>query len=169
MGPSPLRYVEASVRKSVHDFLTAERKTSNGPDLLDRLLCHVDDVELQINVVQTYHIPGTSPPRYTDDEGIWQAWPIRLPSKRGARDYRIDWPLATFATRIGSTGYDPLNRRSLWYGFDWDIRDEHESTGVTAEKLAEVRDKLCSLDYVELATARTVADSTPTYLLLAVP
>lgn len=64
---------------------------------------------------------------FSDDKFTWK--PFRIPWKARDKpeyiDYDMKWPLDKYAEGIGCTGWDFINKRSLWVGFDFDSITTH--------------------------------------------
>jgi len=138
------------VSEAIYKFLQA-RKTPANQDLIDRWSI---DYETQVNVA-----PGNGEPvagkRSTWSDGIdsWHA--IRCPKNAATdpsfHDYNLSFPLDLHVEGIGMTGWRWRDRRSLWFGFDYDSITVHaKGIGVTDEELEKVKTAACALPYVEV-------------------
>jgi Family of unknown function (DUF5906) len=144
-----------TVVQSIGLFLTAKLATHNCPDLLRRYLDVVERMETQVKVSagSGWAVDGKTS-TYTDGLDDW--WNIRIPKKADSepywREYTLSWPLDLHAEGIGSTGWDYVNRRSMWVGFDFDeLTDHSKGTGaITAAELDRVKEAACALPYVEV-------------------
>lgn len=142
------------VTASIAAFLKSERDKHNGQDLLDFYLDH-PGLETQVNVAagdEGRPVPGQ---RSTFTDGLNEWWNIRIPKHADSdpefKDYELKYPLELHADSIGSTGWDWRARLSLYVGFDFDAIAGHAAgVGVTAEKLAEVKQAACNLPYVQV-------------------
>lgn len=66
-------------------------------------------------------------------------------------DRELRFPLDMHIEAIGMTGWDWKNKRSLWWGYDFDSITGHAAgVGITDEALEEVRAKASLLPYVEV-------------------
>lgn len=77
--------------------------------------------------------------------------PKKADSEPEFHDYNLDWPLDNHAEGIGSTGWDWVDRRSRWVGFDFDSISGHaRGVGIDDEALEIVKQKATSLPYIEV-------------------
>lgn len=142
------------VLKAIENYIRGQLPKHNGPDLLKRVLKHVHDLELQVNVAAGNGFPvNGKKSTYTDGLDEW--WNIRVPKKANDvpefKDYDLQWPFDEHVDLIGCTGWDWRNRRSLWVGFDFDAITGHAAgIGVSADALEAVKQAACALDYVEV-------------------
>lgn len=139
------------VRSAIEMFLNAKKLAHNGPDLLERW---TPNMETQVNVAAG---EGEAVPdkRSTFTDGINEWWSIRVPKKANSqpefRDYPLSWPLELHAEAIGSTGWDWVERRSKWVGFDFDAITGHAAgVGIGDQELRQVRAAAQALPYVEV-------------------
>ncbi len=142
-----------TVSESLHMFLTGQKNSRNS-DLLDRVLKHGTDLEIQINVSAKGGelVDGTTS-TYTDGINRWHS--SRIPkdsfSEPHWKDYTLRFPLDKYVDSIGSTGWLWARRESLWCAFDFDSLTGHaEGVGITDRELARVRDTVSAVDYVEV-------------------
>lgn len=140
-----------TVLESLQSFLAFQANAGVAPDLLGRWnTC----METQVNVSSAGGEQVDDRPNcWTNGTDTW--WPIRVPKQADSepvfKDYRLDWPLDLYASEIGCTGYDWVNRRSRWVGFDFDAITGHAAgVGISDDELAAVRDKACALPWVEV-------------------
>lgn len=141
------------VTESLTMFMTAKKRSHNGPDLVDRFLAHGCNMEVQVNVApgEGEPVPGKRS-TYTDGVNEWVSFriPRNADSTPEFRDWNIKFPLDLHAEAIGSTGWDWKARRSRWVGFDFDAITGHAAgIGVADEQLDKVRAAAERLDYVE--------------------
>lgn len=145
---------QKTVTEGIVAFLKARREEHPGKDLLDRVLEHGCNLEIQINVAA-----GDSEPvagkRATWDTGTYQYWNLRIPhnafDEPEFKDYKLSWPLELHAEGIGSTGWHWKKQVSLWAGFDFDAITGHaKGVGITKEDLAEVQRAAENLPYTEV-------------------
>lgn len=146
------------VTHSIELFLKAKlaQGTHNGPDLLECFLDSVDRMEVQINVAagKGWMVETKRGKVYTDGLDEWA--PIRIPKKANtdapqANNFDLRWPLDEHAEGIGCTGWDWVNRKSLWVGFDFDAITGHaKGVGVDDAALEQVKAAACALPYVQV-------------------
>lgn len=162
----------SSAIDSVNNFLRYYRNNGhNAPDLLDRFLEHGRNMETQVNVLAIGEKVEGKRSTYTDGEYTW--WNYRIPWKADSepefRDYELGWPLETYAAGIGSTGWDWVERRSRWVGFDFDAIVGHaKGVGIGQAELLEVREAASALPYVEVRKS-TSGSGLHLYVLLDEP
>ena len=139
---------------AIHDYLLSQRDEGNK-DLIDRILKHGTNLELQINAS-----PDGGEPihgrrnAYTD--GIDKWFSFRIP--KGAftddanwSDMPMTYDLPKHVDSIGSTGWLWSERKSLWAGYDFDTIVGHaDGVGIADTELERVREAACKLDYVEV-------------------
>jgi hypothetical protein len=140
-----------TVTESIQDFLRSQREHHPGPDLLDRW---GPNLETQINVAADDGEPVPDR-RNTWTNGVNKWWNIRIPKNAKSdpdfQDYELRWSLAKHAEGVGSTGWDWMNRRSVYAGFDFDAITGHAAgVGLSPEQLEEVRQAAMALPYVEV-------------------
>ena len=139
-----------TVCQSVRNFLTAQKATHNGPDLLERYLA-LDGMETQINVRQGDGEPVDGKSNtYSDGVRSWK--PIRIPwhadSDPEWNDYFLSWPLHEYVDAIGATGWNYKTRTSHFCAFDFDGLTH--GAGLNEHQLAEVRQAAFDLPYTEV-------------------
>jgi len=142
------------ITKAIVDFLKARRADHPGQDLLDRYLEHGTDMETQLNVAAGNGEPVHGK-RATWTDGINEWWNLRIPKgsydEPNFQDYKLSWPLELHADGIGSTGWNWKERKSLWFGFDFDAITGHaKGVGIDDDALAEVQHQAEALPYVEV-------------------
>lgn len=142
------------VTQAISSFLTAKKRTHNGPDLLERYLQYGPFMETQVNVAAGDGEPVDGK-RSTYSDGLDTWWNIRIPKRADSdpefKDYKLEWPLDTHAEAIGSTGWDWSARRSRWFGYDFDSITGHAAgVGIGDEELERVREAACALPWVEV-------------------
>jgi hypothetical protein len=65
-------------------------------------------------------------------------------------DTELRFDLGAHVEGIGMTGWDWLNKQSLWVGFDFDSITNHEKTGLSNEELNKIRDIMYNIPYVTI-------------------
>ena len=138
------------VSEALCNFLHA-RKTPTNADLIDRWSI---DMETQVNVAAGNGEPVAGK-RSTWSDGIDEWFNIRIPKNAATNptfnDYNLPFPLDLHTDGIGMTGWRWSDRRSLWFGYDFDVIAGHATgIGVTAEELEKVKEAACALPYVEV-------------------
>jgi len=138
------------VSEALYNFLHA-RKTSANEDLIDRWSI---DMECQVNVAPANGEPVAGKrSTWSDGSTVW--YNLRIPKNAATdptwTDYNINYPFDLYAEGIGCTGWNWKNRRSLWFGFDFDSITSHaKGIGISDEGLAKVREAACALPYVQV-------------------
>jgi len=140
--------------KAIAAYLGTTRYDGNA-DLIDRVISHGTNLELQINVSPKGGEPVHGK-RNTYTDGIDQWFSFRIP--KGAytdephwRDFTLRYNLLDKVDSIGSTGWDWKNKRSLWVGFDFDTIAGHAAgVGIDERELDTIRQAACGLDYLEV-------------------
>jgi hypothetical protein len=135
------------VSEALYSFLQA-RKTPANADLADR--CSID-MEVQVNVTPADGEPvAGKKATWTNGSDTWHA--IRIPKNAATRpaweDHRIGYPFDLYAEGIGMTGWRWRDRRSLWFGYDFDALTHAQ--GLSDEQLEKVKQAACALPYVEV-------------------
>ena len=139
-----------TVTEALRGFLASK---ASDNDLVRKVLEHFPALEVQVNVSAEGGEPVEGRRNtYTDGREEW--WNIRVPKNANTEptwaDYPIGWNIARHVEGIGSTGWDWVNRRSLWVGFDFDSITSHASgSGVTESDLLRIRREAENLPYVE--------------------
>jgi hypothetical protein len=143
------------VTEAITRFLQARLATHPGRDLVERFLTlgGASTLEVQVNVAASNGEPVEGK-RTTWTDGVNSWWNIRVPKNANAEpewdDYELRYPLEEHAEGIGSTGWDWVNARSRWLGFDFDAITGHaKGIGVSDAQLAEVCEAAKALPYVE--------------------
>jgi hypothetical protein len=130
-------------------------KNNTHPDLA---ALYSPEMEVQVNAAQdggirvtneyqgrTWH--GWSDP--SDPTGIWKSY--RIPYKaKTAPEYnpkRQSWALEAHTEAIGLTGWNWVQRTSLWVGYDFDSIANHQN-GLTAEELDEIKSRAMAIPWV---------------------
>lgn len=160
-----------TVLSALTKFLAAKRDAGIAPDLLARWTPEMETQVLVGGGSAGRPVDGRSG-CYTDGKNKW--WNIRVPKNADSdpqwRDYQLDWPLDLYAEAIGSTGWDYASRASRWVGFDFDSLVGHaKGVGVDDDQLAQVRERACSIPYVEVRRSTGGAGLHLYVLLDAVP
>jgi len=139
-----------TVSEALFNFLNA-RKTPANQDLVERWSAAM---ETQVNVA-----PGKGEPvagkRSTWSDGSMEWHNIRCPKNAATdptfTDYELRFPLDWHAEGIGCTGWDWQERKSLWFGFDFDSLVGHaKGIGIDDVQLAKVKEAACALPYVQV-------------------
>jgi hypothetical protein len=143
-----------TVNQSIKSYLQAQLPRHNGCDLLERVVRHLPDMEMQINVSAGDGDPVEGK-RSTYTDGIDEWWNIRIPKNADSEpewhDYELRWPLDAHVEAIGSTGWDWQAQCSRWVGFDVDSITNHAAgVGITDEELKRVKKAAEALPYVEV-------------------
>jgi len=114
-------------------------------------------MEVQVNVARDTGEPvhgsyaGTKWHGFTDGLQIWK--PFRIPwnadvdPKYEDRDIKFD--LSKHVEGIGMTGWDFVNKRSLWVGFDFDSIIGHKE-GLTQGEIDDLIRKMSDVDFVSI-------------------
>lgn len=141
------------VTEAVRAFLEA-RKTLANADLIERILAQWPNLEFQVNVA-----PGSGEPvagkRSTWSDGIDSWWNLRCPKDAATdpswNDYDLKFPLTLHAEGIGLTGWQWKDRKSLWFGYDFDALTSHaKGVGISDADLEKVKEAASALPYVEV-------------------
>lgn len=95
---------------------------------------------------------GKNARAYTN--GLIEWGPIRIPKHANSEpefntDARLRWPLSDYAAGIGMTGYNWVQRKSVFVAFDFDSVVGHKE-GLTSDQLEEVRELSCQIPWVSL-------------------
>lgn len=142
-----------SASESLRIFLGNQRNGRNQ-DLLDRVLAHGTDLELQVNVSPKGGelVDGTIS---TFSDGIDRWHSFRIPKDSYSdpywKDFTLRYPLDKHVDAIGSTGWLWAKRQSLWVAFDFDSVTGHaEGVGISDQELLRVKQAVQQLDYVEV-------------------
>lgn len=143
-----------SVSESLRLFLGSQRNNGRNGDLIDRVLEHGTDLELQVNVSPAGGelVDGTIS-TYTDGVNRWHSFRVPKDSYSDPyfEDYKLRFPLDKHVESIGSTGWLWAKRESLWCAFDFDAITGHaEGVGIPEDELRRVREAVSHLDYVEV-------------------
>ena len=139
------------VTQAIANFLRAKRQSHNGPDLLDHWNVNLE-TQLMVNAGNGEPVPGK---RNTWSDGVDSWWHIRIPKNAEAdptwHDYEMPAAILEHIEAIGSTGWDWVNRKSLWAAFDFDSLTGHAAgVGVSPAELERVRASAMALPYVEV-------------------
>jgi hypothetical protein len=121
------------------------------PSFLARVQSNLRNLELQINVKDGDRLTLNGRTILTDGRDEW--WPVRIPKTKDNDHFFHDYqcfPIADYATDIGSTGWDWRHKRSLWWGFDFDAISGHALAGIDDATMAEVKAAASALDYVDV-------------------
>ncbi len=129
------------------DYLAKFLSDQNPADLIGRVLAQPSEIQVQIR--QDIGQPVEDTRSRTHDGFTFHN--IRYPSNAATTpdwsDRGINYPLSSYADRIGSTGFTKLGSR--WVGFDFDTIAGHKhGRGLSDDKLALVAD--LKTDYVEV-------------------
>lgn len=82
---------------------------------------------------------------------VWKSFriPWNADSEPQFEDRELKFSLAAHAEGIGMTGWDWVNRQSLWVGFDFDSIANHKS-GLSSEELDELRSAVSVIPWITL-------------------
>ena len=82
---------------------------------------------------------------------VWKSFriPWNADSEPQFEDRELKFSLAAHAEGIGMTGWDWVNRQSLWVGFDFDSIANHKS-GLSSEELDELRSAVSTIPWITL-------------------
>jgi hypothetical protein len=126
------------------------------------------DMEVQVNVDDSLgnlvHGGSNVWERVDSHFGTFRYWHLRVPKNaRGMvsdkfpdglpfyEDKPLMYPLHVVAQDIGMTGWDWVNRRSLWLGFDFDsIAGHAPGVGLSDDALEEVRQILMKIPWLQV-------------------
>lgn len=91
----------------------------------------------------------------TYSDGVTDWWSIRCPrnadSEPDFNDYELEWRLDEHAQSIGFTGWNWVDKKSVWVGFDYDSLTGHaEGVGLSDEQLKEVQRRLTEIPFVQV-------------------
>ena len=151
--------------EALYSFLQA-RKTPANADLVDR--CSID-MEVQVNVIAADGEPvAGKKSTWTNGSDTWHA--IRIPKNAATEpmweDYKIGYPFDLYAEGIGMTGWRWRDRRSLWFGYDFDALTGHaQGIGINDDQLEKVKQAACACPTSKSAGARAAAASTSMSIL----
>jgi hypothetical protein len=139
------------VTTAIAHFLGAKRQSHNGPDLLDRWSVNLE-TQLMVNAGRGEPVAGK---RNTWSDGVDSWWHIRIPKNADSEpkwhDYEMPSAVIEHVEAIGSTGWDWVNRQSLWAAFDFDSLTGHAAgVGVSPAELDRVKAAAIALPYVEV-------------------
>lgn len=155
-----------TVRNVIADFLSAaaegrlpadpmepdgkKRPPVNNPDILKYFNLNM---EVQVNVSAS----GAEPVEgrrntWTKDGNTF--WHIRVPKNAMSdpqwQDYALEWSMVHHADAIGMTGWDWVNRNSIFVAYDFDAITGHApGVGVTDEKLQQIREAAMGIPWVQ--------------------
>jgi len=118
---------------------------------------YTPEMEVQVNVSKDNGetISGTFSGRgwhgFTDGFQTWM--PFRIPWNAGTNpqytDKEIKFDISEHALAIGMTGWNYIDRKSMWVGFDFDSLIGHKE-GLSDDELSNIRDKLSSLEFINI-------------------
>lgn len=141
-------------------------------DLLSRFLAHAENMEVQVNMDPTGGVPHpTKKTSWITEDGLEEWHNYRIPRDAATephfKDYPLRFDLSTKVLGIGSTGWDWVEKRSRWVGFDFDSVANHGG-GLQPEELQRIREAVANLDYVEVRRS-TSGTGIHLYVLVDVP
>jgi len=139
-------------RETIQNFFSyISQGGYNAPELLAR---YTPAMEVQVNVAKGYghQVEGKS---NTFSDGLNEWWHIRIPKDAKTEphyeDRPMNWSLTEYAEGIGMTGWDWENKVSRWVGFDFDSIVGHAAgVGVSDEELDQIRERACTIPWVEV-------------------
>lgn len=137
-----------TVSQSISNFLNhpITLAAHNNPPLIQRWN---PSMETQINVITDGEPVDGRENTYTDDNFTWSN--IRMPKNAKSEpvwvDYHISWPLDLYAEGIGTTGWNFVDRASMYVGYDFDSIAGHD-VGLSVDELESVKQAVSKLDYV---------------------
>ena len=138
------------VSDALHNFLQARQMPANA-DLVNRWSI---DHETQVNVIAGDGEPvAGKKSTWSNGSDTWHS--IRIPRNAAADptwdDYKIGYPFDLYAEGIGMTGWRWRDRRSLWFGYDFDALTAHaRGIGIEDKDLEKVKQAAEALPYVEV-------------------
>lgn len=140
------------VLEAIQGYLKNRANEVPGGDLIRRW---TPDMETQVFVHAGEHGEPVESKRSTYSDGINEWWHIRVPSKADSdpifTNYELPWLIRERVEAIGCTGWDWKNRRSRWFGFDFDAITGHaEGIGVSDDELQRIKERACDIPYVEV-------------------
>ena len=137
--------------EAIKVFLTA----NTHKDLAEM---YTDEMEVQVNAAQdngkrvtneyqgrTWH--GWSDPQ--DPTMIWKSFRVPFKAKTSPEytPKRQSWPLSKHTEGIGMTGWNWVQRKSFWVGYDFDSIANHQQ-GLTAEELVDVKVRSMAIPWI---------------------
>lgn len=139
----------STIRKGIQTFLAAHR--ADSPYLIDRWST---DLESQYLVHPGSQETEEGSKVWTDGSEEWSnhRWPYKAGSEPTYKDKPLRFDPRAHLTRIGSTWWNWVTKRSVAVAFDIDMESEHapSTTTVTETELAGVVERLKRLPYVTL-------------------
>lgn len=128
---------------------------------LDLAMMYSANMECQVNVAQDGgdkikgEFRGRTWQGWTDGITTWKA--LRIPHNANTEPVYVDrdmsFDLAAHAEAIGMTGWDWVNKRSLWVAFDFDAivgHSEKHKKGLSVEQLEEIKDKVSEIPWITI-------------------
>lgn len=146
--------------KAIANFLA----TTKAP--VDLINLYTPEMECQVSVKKGANKPlkgqeykGHKYNAYQDIEDGTIYKPFRIPydsMKESAHytDPPMSFDLAKYADGIGLTGWNFVQKRSEWLGYDFDSMVNHKK-GLTAEELENIQKSVTNLDYVTVRKSTT--------------
>lgn len=139
----------STIRKGIESFLSARKDES--PYLIPRWS---PELETQFNVHPGNQETEEGSKIYTDGSEEWcnHRWPFKANSSPFYKDRPLRFDPRAHLTRVGSTWWNWVTKRSVAVAFDIDMTDEHapSTTTVTETELDAVVERLKQLPYVTL-------------------
>lgn len=143
-----------SKRQAIKNFLT---NLYEGSDLIDLAQLYNENMEVQVTVAQDQgeKIEGEYRGRkwvgWYDGLETWK--PFRIPWKSSSEPHYEDsdmtFDLTKHAEGIGMTGWDWVNKKSIFVAYDFDSLIGHKK-GLTDEDLSEIVNKLYDIPYTTI-------------------
>ena len=118
---------------------------------------YTPEMEVQVNVAQGNgkktggSYKGKRWTGWTDGVEVWKSFRIPWNAKESPiyTDSELKFSLGSHLQGIGLTGWDWINRKSKWIGFDFDSIANHKE-GLTPEELEEIKEAVFEVPWVTL-------------------
>ena len=155
------------------EAIKAFLQVSTWPDLA---ALYSYEMEVQVNVAQdggdrisSEGFKGRKSHGYSDGLTTWKSFriPWKAYSKPEYDDFKINFDLAEHTDAIGLTGWDWVNKKSLWVAFDFDAISGH-SNALTDPELEAVKEAACKIPWVTVRKS-TSGSGLHLYVFLNVP
>ena len=119
------------------------------------------EMEVQVNVAQDggklvhRQYLGRDIREYTDDIQTWKMFriPLKAMLEPEDNDYDLRFDLQAHADGIGMTGWNWIQRKSVWIAYDFDAivgHSEKHTKKLTNDELAEIQRKIIDIDWITL-------------------